>query len=143
MTASTISTTADGELVVDDARRRAGHRLIAGMAGSQRRRLSSASAAVIVSTAAVVTMPALVKVGIDDVIGKKRVWFLLVILAVFVALACIDYVMQFLAQRLVGLAAETSVRDLRVALFRHIMSQPLGFFERMRSGRVISRMTSD
>ncbi len=143
MTAVTVTTTADGELVVDDARRRAGRRLITGMAGSQKRRLWAATAAVIVSTAAVVAMPALVKVGIDDVIGRKRVWFLLVILAVFVALACVDYAMQFLAQRLVGLAAETSVRDLRVGLFSHIMSQPLGFFERMRSGRVISRMTSD
>jgi ATP-binding cassette subfamily B protein len=143
MSTLTVATTADGELVVDDARKRAGRELITGMAGSQRRRLWAATIAVVVSTAAVVAMPALVKVGIDDVIGRKRVWFLLVILAIFVVLACIDYAMQFLAQRLVGLAAETSVRDLRVGLFSHIMSQPLGFFERMRSGRVISRMTSD
>jgi ATP-binding cassette subfamily B protein len=143
VTAVSVATTSDGELVVDDARRRAGRELITGMAGEQKRRLWSASACVVVSTAAVVTMPALVKVGIDDVIGSKRLWFLLVVLAVFVVLACLDYAMQFFAQRLVGLAAETSVRDLRVGLFSHIMSQPLGFFERMRSGRVISRMTSD
>ncbi|MFL6239724.1 MAG: ABC transporter ATP-binding protein [Actinomycetes bacterium] len=143
MTAMTVATTADGELVVDDTRRRAGHRLITGMAGDQKRRLWTATVAVIVSTGAVVTMPALVKIGIDDMLGRKRVWFLLVVLAVFIALACVDYAMQFFAQRLVGLAAETSVRDLRVGLFSHIMSQPLGFFERMRSGRVISRMTSD
>src|SRR3954468_13554238 len=121
MTAATVATTAEGELVVDEPRKRAGRGLITGMAGSQRRRLGASTAAVIVSTGAVVAMPALVKVGIDDVIGRKRVWFLLVILGVFVLLAFLDYAMQFLAQRLVGLAAETSVRDLRVRLFSHIM----------------------
>ncbi len=38
---------------------------------------------------------------------------------------------------------ESVIHDLRAELFRHILSLNMGFFDRTKAGRIISRMTSD
>ena len=38
---------------------------------------------------------------------------------------------------------ENVVRDLRVQLFRHLQTLPLGFFQRTRAGQLVSRLISD
>lgn len=38
---------------------------------------------------------------------------------------------------------ESVIHDLRAALFRHILSMNMGFFDRTKAGRIISRMTND
>src|SRR5581483_2587814 len=38
---------------------------------------------------------------------------------------------------------EGVVRDLRVRLFRHLQTLPLGFFQRTRAGQLLARVTSD
>src|SRR5437867_6082496 len=38
---------------------------------------------------------------------------------------------------------EGVVRDLRVRLFRHLQSLPLGYFQRTRAGQLVARLISD
>ncbi|MDX6285098.1 MAG: ATP-binding cassette, subfamily bacterial [Frankiales bacterium] len=143
MTTTTVHVSADGDLLVDNERRLAGRRLLLRMVGEHRGRTIIAMTAVVLSTAAVVSIPFLVGYGLNDIVRHRRLGPMLWSLAGVIVAALVDYAMQSVAQRLVGVVAETSVRDLRVRLFGHVLSQPLAFFERMRSGRVISRMTSD
>jgi ABC-type multidrug transport system fused ATPase/permease subunit len=140
---TTVQVSLDGDLVVDDVRRDAGRRLLLRMITDHRGRAIAAAVAVVLSTTAVVSIPFLVGYGLNDIVHHRRLGPLLWCLTAVVGAALVDYAMQNIAQRLVGVVAETSVRDLRVRLFAHVLSQPLAFFERMRSGRVISRMTSD
>ena len=140
---STVTVTADGDLIVDAGRRLAGRRLLVRLIVDHRARAIAAAAAVMFSTAAVVSIPFLVGYGLNDIVRHRRLGPMLWSLAGVIGAAVVDYAMQNVSQRLVGIVAETSVRDLRVRLFGHVLSQPLAFFERMRSGRVISRMTSD
>jgi ATP-binding cassette, subfamily B, bacterial len=134
---------AEGDLVVDVERRTAGRQLLVGMVGEHARLAILASLAVVTSAAAVVSIPFLAGHAVGDLVTSRGlrgpvICFILILVAAFV-----DYAMQNSAQRLVGVVAETSVRDLRTRLFGHLFDQPLAYFERIRSGRVISRMTSD
>ena len=139
----TIDVAGGRELVVDDARRQAGRALLRGLVGEHRGRALGAVAAVLTSTAALLVMPLMVKHGIDVTVKQHRFGPLAVALGFFLFAALADYAAQLVAQRLVGQIAETSTRDLRVRLFTHVMSQPLAFFERLRTGRVVARLTSD
>ena len=53
-----------------------------------------------------------------------------------------QFVMHF-RQRLALELGEAVVCDLRTALFEHLQRMPLGWFNRTKVGRIISRMTSD
>lgn len=138
-----MNTDAEGELIVDRGRRAAGRRLLAGLVRTQAGRVTGAALAVVVSTAALLAMPLLVKRGIDVAVRQGAVAPLLVALGLFLLAATVDYAASGVALRLVGRVAEDSLRDLRGRLFAHVMAQPLAFFERVRSGRVVARMTSD
>ena len=44
---------------------------------------------------------------------------------------------------LVGWVGQRALQDLRLRIFRHLQSQPIGFYERRQAGALISRMTND
>ncbi len=58
-------------------------------------------------------------------------------------LALFTQVMLHFRQRYALELAESVIHDLRDGLFAHLLTLPLAFFDRMKVGRVISRMTSD
>jgi ATP-binding cassette subfamily B protein len=108
-----------------------------------RRGFAVAAIAIVASTAALLAMPLAVGLGVNAAYRESSFTPIAVALAVFFAGVVVDYAGQRVAQRSIAITAETAVRSLRMRLFRHVMSQPLGFFERMTSGRVIARLTSD
>jgi ABC-type multidrug transport system fused ATPase/permease subunit len=63
--------------------------------------------------------------------------------ALFVGAALLSFVSLRSSTLLTGVAGEKVLQDLRVATFDHLTGLSLGFFERQRSGRLISRITSD
>ncbi|HVU73369.1 MAG TPA: ABC transporter ATP-binding protein [Mycobacteriales bacterium] len=139
----TVDAAGGKDLLVDEDRRRAGRGLLAQLVREHRNQAIGAVAAVLTSTGALLLMPLMVKHGIDVTVKQHRFGPLAVALTFFLIAALADYVAQLVAQRLVGQIAETSTRDLRVRLFTHVMHQPLAFFERLRTGRVVARLTSD
>ena len=44
---------------------------------------------------------------------------------------------------LVGWIGQRALQDLRLRIFRHLQSMPVGFYERRQAGVLISRMTND
>jgi ABC-type multidrug transport system fused ATPase/permease subunit len=133
----------DRALLVDDERRRSGRELVRSLLRPYTRQVVLASLSVIASTAAVLAMPLFVKMGIDHGVGDRDVGAVIASLIGFLLAAGVDFAGQGLSFRYVGRVAESAIYDLRVRLFTHISSLPLAFFERMKSGRVIARMTSD
>jgi ATP-binding cassette subfamily B protein len=127
----------------DTVEPRARNTLLVRLFVDNRRGFLQAGLAVVVSTLAMLTMPLAVKAGIDAAVRHDDFSPLGVALAVFLVAIAVDYTAQSIAQRTIAITAETAVRGLRMRLFRHVMSQPLAFFERMTSGRVIARLTSD
>ncbi len=61
----------------------------------------------------------------------------------FAALALFTQVTMHFRQRLALELGESIVRDLRNQLYGHLMRQQMGFFNRTKLGRIISRLTSD
>lgn len=68
-------------------------------------------------------------------ITRYGITFLSVAVGMFVALR--------FATLLMGWVGQHALRDIRVAAFRNVADQSLGFFEKERSGRLVARITSD
>ncbi len=61
----------------------------------------------------------------------------------FMALmASTQFILHF-RQKLALLLGECVVHDLRREIFQHLLNMPIGFYDRMKLGRIISRITSD
>ena len=63
----------------------------------------------------------------------------LVLAAIFVVQALFNFVRVYQ----LGFVGEAVVADLRKLLFGHLLTLPLGFFERRKTGEITSRLTSD
>lgn len=61
----------------------------------------------------------------------------------YIALAAFTQLTLHYRQRLSLQLGEVVVHDLRNELFEHLMRMPVAFFDRMRLGRIISRLVSD
>jgi len=102
-----------------------------------------ASAAVLVQTGAVLAMPYLVKVAIDQGIVPKDLAVINRVALAYLVLAGV----QFLAGRVeietVARAGQRVLFTVRTKLFRHLQTLSLDFYERERTGRLVARMTAD
>jgi ATP-binding cassette subfamily B protein len=133
----------DIELAASDELRRARRRLLAETLRPYRAPIAVAALCLLVSTVALVAMPLIVKAGIDHGIVKRDRHALVVWVVLFLIAAAADAVAQRLAQARVGRTAESAIYDLRVRLWNHLQGLSLDWYERQKSGRVISRATSD
>jgi ATP-binding cassette subfamily B protein len=88
-------------------------------------------------------VPKLVQLAIDrhivvgDLPGLRRMIVLLVI--VLVAEGVLSFVNQYLTQWI----GQQAIYDLRTRVHRHILRQPVAFFNRTPIGRLLTRVTSD
>ncbi|HEX3267480.1 MAG TPA: ABC transporter ATP-binding protein [Gaiellaceae bacterium] len=102
-----------------------------------------AALAVIVSTLITLAGPALVGYGVDHGIAKDDLHPLNV---AAVALLCLAVVKPFVVRAqtlLAATAGERFLASLRTSAFEKLQVLPLGFFERERTGVLVSRLTSD
>ncbi|HEX8133528.1 MAG TPA: ABC transporter ATP-binding protein [Actinomycetes bacterium] len=102
-----------------------------------------ASLAVLAQTAALLAMPYLVKVAIDQGVVPHRLEVLNWVAVAYLALAGL----QFLAGRVevltVAAVGQRVLYAVRNQLFRHVQALSLDFYERERTGRLVARMTAD
>jgi len=95
------------------------------------------------ATAASLAPAPLAKTAIDSgIIAKDRGTLDLVVVA-FVASALVYWGASYAQTFLVNWAGERALRDLRMRIFGHLQSMPVGFFETRQTGVLISRMTND
>ncbi|HEU5277351.1 MAG TPA: ABC transporter ATP-binding protein [Gaiellaceae bacterium] len=102
-----------------------------------------AAAAVIVSTLITLAGPALVRYAVDAGIRKHDPHALDIAALVFLGLALAKPFVARIQVLLAAKAGERFLDSLRVAAFDKLQALPLGFFERERTGVLVSRLTSD
>ena len=100
-------------------------------------------AALIVGTAATLTPPLLAKVAIDQGIAKHNTKVLALVVVAFLIAAVVVWVMTYAQTYLVGWVGQRALADLRIRIFTHLQSLPIGFYESRPAGVLISRMTND
>jgi ABC-type multidrug transport system fused ATPase/permease subunit len=108
-------------------------------------RLRSAAllAALIIGTAASLAPPLLAKVAIDEGILRHDTTTLVLVVIAFLLSAVLVWVMTYLQTYLVGWVGQRALADLRIRIFTHLQSLPIGFYESRPAGVLISRMTND
>jgi len=115
----------------------------ATMARPFRRTVAGALLFTALSTTGLVVGPLLVRYGIDHGISAKDKGVLRnAVIAYLIVVAC-----AYMASRqqyvLINRAGEGFLQALRIRVFDHIQRQSLAFFDRIKSGVLIARMTAD
>jgi ATP-binding cassette subfamily B protein len=108
-----------------------------------RLRVAAMFAALIVGTAASLAPPLLAKVAIDNGISKHDTTTLAIVVLAFLASAAVVWAMTYVQTYLVGWVGQRALADLRIRIFKHLQSLPIGFYESRPAGVLISRMTND
>ncbi|HEY4452180.1 MAG TPA: ABC transporter ATP-binding protein [Solirubrobacteraceae bacterium] len=108
-----------------------------------RARSAATLAALIVGTAASLAPPLLAKVAIDRGISHHDTTTLALVVVAFLLSAVIVWAMTYVQTYLVGWVGQRALADLRIRIFTHLQSLPIGFYESRPAGVLISRMTND
>jgi ABC-type multidrug transport system fused ATPase/permease subunit len=108
-----------------------------------RARSAAMLVALLIGTAASLAPPLLAKVAIDDGISRHDTTTLALVVAAFLLSALLVWVMTYIQTYLVGWVGQRALADLRIRIFTHLQSLPVGFYESRPAGVLISRMTND
>jgi ABC-type multidrug transport system fused ATPase/permease subunit len=122
-------------------RRRLG--ILVRLARPYRGRTALAIVTLVGYTLAALLPPYLGKVAIDEGIRKEDPGTLVVVVVAFVAAGIAAFALSGLQTYFTGWVGERALADLRIRLFRHLQRLSLGFYERNRTGAVVSRITND
>lgn len=88
-------------------------------------------------------LPLLLKTAIDSAIIPGDTRLLVLIAGVVVVIGIAGIGLGRVETYLTGWVGERVLNDLRIDLFRHLQTLSLGYFERRRTGVLISRLTND
>jgi ABC-type multidrug transport system fused ATPase/permease subunit len=94
-------------------------------------------------TAVALLPPYLVKLAVDDGIKAQNLQALSVIVAAFLAAGIAAFVLSSAQTYYTGWVGERALADLRVHLFTQLQRLSLGYYERNRTGAIVSRITND
>ena len=138
--------TDDRSASVDDwtwrqTRRRLG--VLVRLARPYRGRAAVAIVTLVAYTVVALLPPYLAKVAVDDGITAGDLRTLTVVVVAFIAAGIAAFVLSGLQTYFTGWVGERALADLRIRLFRHLQRLSLGFFERNRTGAIVSRITND
>ncbi|MGK2928203.1 MAG: ABC transporter ATP-binding protein [Acidimicrobiales bacterium] len=102
-----------------------------------------AAVLVVLQAAGTISGPAIVRYGIDEGVREADGAALTRAGVMFLAAAVLAYAAGHAAIRAVAAVGESFLRDLRERVFSHQMSLSMEFFDRNRTGTLVSRMTAD
>jgi ABC-type multidrug transport system fused ATPase/permease subunit len=108
-----------------------------------RLRTTAMLVALVLGTAASLAPPLLAKLAIDSGIEKRHIHTLVLVVVAFLLSALLVWVATYAQTYLVGWVGQRALADLRIRIFTHLQSQPVGFYESRPAGVLISRMTND
>jgi ATP-binding cassette subfamily B protein len=108
-----------------------------------RRRVVGSMVMVVLWTATVLAGPYLVRVGIDQGIKGRSAAALNAAVAAYVVVAALAYLTNRWQIALLSRVGEDFLRELRNRVFHHLQRLSMPFYDRSKSGVLVSRMTSD
>ena len=110
---------------------------------AHRKRLSLGLVLMLVNRAAGLVLPATSKWLMDDVVAKGR-WDLLSTLAFAAGSATlVESASSFALSRVLGVAAQRAITDMRRQVEAHVMRLPIRYFDSTKTGILISRVMTD
>jgi ATP-binding cassette subfamily B protein len=113
------------------------------LARPYRGRAALAVATLVLYTLVALLPPYLVKLAVDDGIAAGDLRTLSVIVVAFLLAGIAAFVLSGAQTYFTGWVGERTLADLRIRLFGHLQRLSLGFFERNRTGAIVSRITND
>ncbi len=108
-----------------------------------RLRLLGAIVAMFGVLACTLALPLLMKSAIDSAIIPRDTNLLVIIAGVVIGVGIVGIALSRVETYLTGWVGERVLNDLRVDLFQHMQSLSMGYFEKQRTGVLISRLTND
>jgi ABC-type multidrug transport system fused ATPase/permease subunit len=114
-----------------------------GLLRPYRARAAVMLVALVVGTAAALAPPLLARAAIDTGIEKHDTGTLVIVVVAFLASALLVWLMTYVQTYLVGWVGQRALADLRIRIFKHLQTLPIGFYESRPAGVLISRMTND
>jgi ABC-type multidrug transport system fused ATPase/permease subunit len=108
-----------------------------------RRRLTIGLLLMMISRVAGLVLPASSKYVVDEVIGKGRHELLLPIAVAGGIATAVQAVTSFLNSRILGVAAQRAITEMRKRVQAHVMRLPVRYFDATQTGVLLSRIMSD
>ncbi len=99
--------------------------------------------ALVIGTGATLAPPLLARAAIDEGIEKQDSQTLALVVVLFLISALLVWLMTYIQTYLVGWVGQRALADLRLRIFKHLQTLPIGFYESRPAGVLISRMTND
>lgn len=97
----------------------------------------------VIGTGASLAPPLLAKLAIDQGIARHDSATLVLVVAAFLASALVVWLATYVQTYLVGWVGQRMLQDLRLQIFSHLQSLPIGFYESRPAGVLVSRMSND
>ncbi len=118
-------------------------RVLLRLARPYRGRTTLAVVTLVAYTGVALLPPYLSKLAVDDGIQPGDLHRLTVIVVAFLAAGVASFVLSGAQTYFTGWVGERALADLRIQLFRHLQRLSLGYYERNRTGAIVSRITND
>ena len=122
-------------------RRRLG--VLVRLASPYKGRTALALVTLVAYTVVALVPPYLAKLAVDDGLAEGDVRALTAIVVAFLAAGVAAFVLSGAQTYFTGWVGERALADLRIKLFRHLQRLSLGYYERNRTGAIVSRITND
>ena len=132
----------DGERASRGSRGRNLRGLLA-LLGPYRTRVAAMLFALVLGTCASLAPPLLARLAIDKGITEHDPEVLAFVVGAFLLSAVLVWAATHAQTYLVGWVGQRALADLRIRIFTHLQSQPIGFYESRPAGVLISRITND
>jgi ABC-type multidrug transport system fused ATPase/permease subunit len=97
----------------------------------------------VISRLAAFVLPASTKYLIDDVLTGERPGMLVPIILAALGATILQAGTKFLLAKVVSVAAQRAIADMRVSIQNHVLRLPTSYFDSTKSGVLISRIMTD
>ena len=118
-------------------------RVLLRLARPYRARTTLAVVTLVAYTGVALLPPYLSKLAVDEGIQPGDLQRLTVIVVAFLVAGVASFVLSGAQTYFTGWVGERALADLRIQLFRHLQRLSLGYYERNRTGAIVSRITND
>jgi len=107
------------------------------------RRLAFGATLMVINRASGFVLPISSKFVIDEIVGNKRADLLVPVAAAAGVATLIQAVSSFTLSVVVGVAGQKAITDMRRRVQAHITRLPIRYFDKTKSGELISRIMTD
>ncbi|MBI3743139.1 MAG: ABC transporter ATP-binding protein [Chloroflexi bacterium] len=101
-----------------------------------------AGVTLMVFTASIVAAPWIVKMCVDAISAGHRTRLNLLV-GVFLGVAAVGWLMQYINMLLMARVAQKVLYDMRTEMFRHLHTLSMSFYDKNEVGRIMSRVQND